>query len=73
MFYCETGSPSNIMTTGLLKDIAKYTTLEVMSAVPVRKQQKTPVTSDQNIKVVRYEPRHGKMCLRGKFGHFEIL
>ena len=21
----------------------------------------------------RYEPRHGKMCLRGKFGHFEIL
>ena len=19
------------------------------------------------------EPRHGKMCLRGKFGHFEIL
>ena len=20
-----------------------------------------------------YEPRHGKMCLRGKFGHFEIL
>ena len=20
-----------------------------------------------------FEPRHGKMCLRGKFGHFEIL
>ena len=62
MFYCETGRPSNIMTTGLLKDIAKYTTLEVMSAVPVRKQQKTPVTSDQNIKVVRYVKRN--------FNHF---
>ena len=22
---------------------------------------------------IKYEPRHGKMCLRGKFGHFEIL
>ena len=23
--------------------------------------------------ILVYEPRHGKMCLRDKFGHFEIL
>ena len=28
---------------------------------------------DDNMLHIIYEPRHGKMCLRGKFGHFEIL
>ena len=37
-----------------------------------RKKNVKQYTSKRHIYYV-YEPRHGKMCLRGKFGHFEIL